>query len=176
MFEGVDVIQKVQQLVGVDLSAVDDASQMMTCGVGGFTFVLSRVTISVPHIFVLTVLILVYLVVMRIVYPIFGTVLLGMFPCLLRCCDSPSEDTSEDITECEGLVGPRSYDLTANREYAKAFGMDAETGDTAEYDIDAAETDVEMVQLTINNSGEDDVLATGYDGGGEKGKIVEVRK
>ena len=90
-----------------------------------------------------------------------------MFPCLLRCCDSPSEDTSEDIAECEALVGPRSYDLTANREYAKAFGLDAETSNSAGSDVtidpDAAETDVEMVQLTINNSGEDDVLTTRND-------------
>ena len=182
LFEGVDIIQEVQQLVGMDLSAIEDASQMMTCGVGGFTFVVSRVTISVPHIFVFTLLILVYLVVMRIVYPIFGTVLLGMFPCLLRCCDSPSEDTSEDIAECEALVGPRSYDLTANREYAKAFGLDAETSNSAGSDVtidpDAAETDVEMVQLTINNSGEDDVLTTRNDEvrekGPEKGEVVEL--
>ena len=39
------------------------------------------------------------------------------------CCSKVKEETTEDFENVE-LVGPDSYDILSNREYAKAFGLD----------------------------------------------------
>lgn len=165
LFEGVNIIKQVQEIVGLDMSAVEDAAQMVTCGGGGFALILSRVTISVPHLFALSLMITIYLVSMRMIYPMFGTVLLGLFPCCKGCCDRPEEDTELEITAAveSGFVGPQSYDLSQNREYAKAFGLDTQdvsllaAGDLEAHDSGTGGTTVEMVQL----SGETEVTVTG---------------
>ena len=75
------------------------------------------------------------------------------------------EATRVEITAAveSGFVGPQSYDLSQNREYAKAFGLDTQdvsllaAGDLEAHDSGTGGTTVEMVQL----SGETEVTVTG---------------
>eukprot|EP00945_MAST-04E_sp_MAST-4E-sp1_P005655 g5655.t1 len=110
---------------------------------------------AVPHVFIMCAAMIIYLIFARGIFPVFGTVLMGVFPCFEGCCSKAEEETTEEFDDVT-LVGPDSYNIASNREYAKAFGLD--TGDSSlAYKNTVAEeaSDEEYV------SGEEDAVEEG---------------
>ena len=107
-------------------------TQLLECGVaesggGGFSYALTRIVLTAPHMFIVTLLIILYLIINRIIMPIFGTIILGALPCFALCCKHYEEDTQLTVQEAvdQGqMQGAKSYDITSNRAYAAMFGLD----------------------------------------------------
>jgi hypothetical protein len=191
IFEGVDIISKVQEMAGIDTSMVDDVSQMIACGGNGWSLSFSRVMFAVPHVFIMCAAMIIYLIFARGIFPVFGTVLMGVFPCFEGCCSKAEEETTEEFDDVT-LVGPDSYNIASNREYAKAFGLDtgdsslaykntvAEEASDEEYvsgEEDAVEEgDVEMVLVDDGKEEEEFEEAEEEDEEFEEGEEAEVEE
>ena len=130
----------IKEATGVQSAYLDAVTKILECGVaesggGGFSYALTRIVLTAPHMFILTLIIILYLIVKRIVMPIFGTIILGACPCFALCCKHYEEDTQLTVQEAidKGqLQGSKSYDITSNRTYAAMFGLDEENEENDE--------------------------------------------
>jgi hypothetical protein len=140
IFRGVNIMEFIMESTGVRSDYLNTVTKLLECGVaesggGGFSYALTRIVLTAPHMFILTLIIILYLIVNRIIMPIFGTIILGALPCFALCCKHYEEDTVLTVQEAidEGkLQGSKSYDITSNRAYAAMFGLDEEELDDAE--------------------------------------------
>jgi hypothetical protein len=152
IFQGVNVMENMMAAAGSNPpQSLIDITDVIKCGTGGgLSFALTRIVLTAPHLFALSLLLILFLIIYRIILPIFGTLLLIAFPCLGLCFSHLEEDTALTVEEAikqKKMQGAKSYDITANRQYAELFALEEEEA------IEEAvhEGDIEMV--VVNESG-----------------------
>ena len=109
IWQGVNLIDDVLQWVLVHVlgntdTGLDSESllQVLSCGTGTFGYIAIRAIMTVPHIFLLIIIIIIWLLVERLIAPTLGTCILGACPFLQNCCSGHSlkgEDDNEEFTE-----------------------------------------------------------------------------
>jgi len=83
---------------------------------------INRITTGTPHIFVLLVLIILYLIVTRIVLKSFKKILSTICPCIMSDSDEENPKFSVKKKEYEEKNLPFSYNIMDNKDYAAKFG------------------------------------------------------
>ena len=172
VWQGVNVIDTVikevikitgsggDEIAAESLSSAQLASAL-TCGTGTFGYILMRAILYVPHIFVLTVLIFLWLVVDRCIGPTMGAFILGLFPC--SCCGS-SDSELDDDDNLKKFSELRDGDELIGAEEFNFMSLDAFQDDIAA-DLDESvikkriETDLEEQQLHIDSNVVDEEAA-----------------
>ena len=111
IWQGVNLIDTVLQWVLVNVlgntdSNLDSATlvSVLSCGTGTFGYIAIRAIMTVPHIFLLCALIIVWMIIERCIAPTMGSCLLGMFPCLQACCSGDDLDEDDNLVTFDELV------------------------------------------------------------------------
>jgi hypothetical protein len=162
IFRSANMMVFIAQSTGLNSEYLNTVTQLLECGVagsggGGFSYALTRIVLTAPHMFIVTLLIILYLIINRIIMPIFGTIILGALPCFALCCKHYEEDTqltAQEAIDQGKMQGAKSYDITSNRAYAAMFGLDEE-----EQVDDESENEVAKVhdyKLPENDEDEDE--------------------
>jgi hypothetical protein len=111
--------------------ALEEITDVIRCGTGGsFSYALTRVVLTAPHMFIISFCIFIYLLMARFLLPMFGTILFKLCPCIQLCFSHMEEDTTLTVleaVEAQKLQGAQSYDITKIRQYAKLFASAEET-------------------------------------------------
>ena len=132
IFKSINVMEYLMDAYGDSVPyALEEITDVIRCGTGGsFSYALTRVVLTAPHMFIISFCIFIYLLMARFLLPMFGTILFKLCPCIQLCFSHMEEDTTltvSEAVEAQKLQGAQSYDITKIRQYAKLFASAEET-------------------------------------------------
>jgi hypothetical protein len=139
VWQGVNIIDAVikefVKIIGVEDNASESLSSSqlasaLTCGTGTFGYILLRAILYVPHVFVLTALIIVWLIVDRCIRPTMGAFILGLFPC--ACCSNGDSGLDDDdnlrefseLRDSDELIGAEEFNFMSLEVFQDEIATD----------------------------------------------------
>jgi len=130
IWQGVNLIDNVLTWVFVNIVGDGSAANAnigsesilaaLSCGTGEVGYILIRAIMTVPHVFLLCLFLVVWMLIDRCIVPTMGACLVGAFPCFKSCCsnhitidtDDNSKTFGEYINDGE-LAGAEIFDFAS---------------------------------------------------------------